>query len=164
MPNLINMDYRQARIVLEGLKLDLDINISYQYNDEYTSGMVYEQYPLENTALVEGGTVYFTYSIGKEQKYTTVPNVMTLTEVQAIARLGSYHMAYTVTYDYDETAPAGTVIYQSLDAGTPVEYYTPVELVVSKGPDPALHPEEPAGEEPENPEETLPPEDETTPG
>ena len=89
---------------------------------------------------------------------TPVPTVAGLVEAEAISALQNAGLGYAVTQTYDAAVPAGTVISQSVAAGTPVAAGTVVTLTVSLGPEPAPEPvPEPA---PEPVPEPTPPETE----
>ena len=144
MPNIVNMDYREAMTQLENLKLDLNIKVTEASSDDVKAGRVIEQYPKKDEPLVKGGTVFITYSTGPDIEMVEVPSVTGLTESKAILRLDSYNLSYKIQYVYDSSAK-GTVIFQSYEAGEEVAIHTEIVLQVSMGP------EEP--QEPDNPDE-----------
>ena len=98
MPNLANMDYREAKHLLEEYKLNLDIQMSGEPNKNVTAGHVTEQFPAADELLEKGQTVFVYYSMGPETVYVTVPQLIGLTESQAIAILDSYHISYRFEY------------------------------------------------------------------
>ena len=85
--------------------------------------------------------VYFgVSSIVNERNATQqVPNFIGYTEEQATAELeaSEFFEVGTNTYEYDEEAPEGEVIGQTPDAGSDQTKGTRVNLVVSKGEEPA---------------------------
>ena len=164
MPDLINTDHREAKIQLESLKLNLTFVIDSAPDESVTVGYVIDQRPLEGEQLFKGGTVYLTYSSGPEIVNITMPDVMGLTEAQAISRLESYDLSHEITYDNDETQN-GLVIFQSYQVGDQVPIHTKVTLIVSLGPlqvPPSENPDDgdpDTGTEGEDPEVTdTPPE------
>jgi len=154
MPNIINKDYREAKLLLDTFQLDLDIILEGEYSDDVTNGYVMEQFPDAGEELVEGGTVYITYSTGPETFYVTVPNVVNLSQSNAILRLESYDLKYEIEEVEDE-AKAGTVIFQSIEAGKEVKVKTKITLRVSTGPA-VTEPTPPPATEPTPPPATEP--------
>jgi serine/threonine-protein kinase len=167
MPSIVNMDYRKAKIMLDNLKLNLEISLESVPDEDITVGYVISQLPEEGAQLVKGGTVYITYSSGPEIKTTEVPEVVSCSESQAISRLQSRDLSYSVQY-VDDEAPKGTVIFQSIEPGKRVQIKTSVLIQVSNGPqivepdppvvepDPVTPPDEPdpVPPEPVDPEPT----------
>lgn len=133
MPNLINKDYREAKIELDAYKLDLEIHIESVPDDAVTVGYVIDQLPKEGEELVEGGSVYITYSSGPEIILVEVPELVGYTASAAILRLQSKDLTYELNY-VDDDAPKDEVIFQSYEAGEEVPIHTQVVLQVSNGP------------------------------
>lgn len=133
MPPIVNMDYREAKILLENLQLDLVIQLQDEFSDEVTSGYVMEQFPEKGAELKRGGTVYITYSTGPETLYVDVPQVVGLSEANARLRLESYDLTVKVE-EVESDAPKGEVVFQSYESGTKVTVKTTVTIRVSKGP------------------------------
>ena len=134
MPGLYNKEYREANNMLENLKLNLNINIDSAPSDEVTEGYVMEQYPAEGEVLGEGMSVYITYSSGPEITMAKVPNLIGLTEEQAILRLRSEDLTYDVEYEHDDTEE-GKVFFQDYEEGEEVEAKTKITFYVSLGPE-----------------------------
>lgn len=133
MPSILNKDYREAKLLLESFQLDLKIILQDEFNDDITSGYVIEQFPAEGEELLPGSTVYITYSTGPETIYVPVPGVTGLTQSNAILRLESYDLTYKIE-EVEDSAAAGTVIFQSIEAGEEVPVGTQITLRVSTGP------------------------------
>ncbi len=133
MPDILNMDYREAQSMLENLKMDLNIVVEAEPSEEVTPGFVIEQYPAKDSELIEGGTVYITYSTAPDIEYVSVPTVVDLTESEAILRLESYDLSYKVEH-VDSSAAKGKVVFQSYEPGASVPLHTQVVIRVSKGP------------------------------
>ena len=133
MPNIINEDYRQAKSDLEAMNLNLDIQMTPTASDTVTKGYVMDQFPAEGETLVKGETIYITYSSGPETEYVEVPYVYGYTEAQAISRLQAYELTYS-SQEVESDLPKGTVVSQSIEAGTKVPLHTEVVLQISLGP------------------------------
>jgi serine/threonine protein kinase len=149
MINITGMDYRKAKIALENLGLNLNIELIPQNDDNITDGYVINQIPEEGEPLTEGGTVYITYSTGPEEKLVQVPEVTGLSVSQAKSRLESYDLSYSIEY-VDSDADADEVIFQSYEPGEEVPLHTEVFLQVSNGPtyEPTTSPSEEPSDEP----------------
>lgn len=137
MPDVLNKDYRTAKIELENLGLDLDIQVEDEYSDEVTEGYVISQIPEKGEMLKKGSTVYITKSNGPEP--VSVPSVVGLTISQAKSKLDSAGLTYDVEY-VDDDAPEDEVIFQSINAGDKVAPKALVKLQVSNGPKPEPDP------------------------
>lgn len=135
MPRIINMDYREAQILLESYQLDLNIDVQPMASDSVTKDYVIEQVPEEGTELVEGMSIYITYSTGPEVIPVEVPNVTGDTEQIAIDKLRARGLQANVEYEYDDTVAEGRVITQDYAAGDQVEENTVVTIYVSLGPE-----------------------------
>ncbi len=158
MPDLINQDYRLARIALENLKLDLNIELVEEYNEDYTQDYIISTIPQAGEPLVEGGTVYITYSLGHFIEMTTVPLVEGRSLESATTRLEGYDLLVgEVQYEENETVPINQVISQDIMAGDEVPINTKINLVVSSGPpEPSPSPSPSEEPSPSPSEETSP--------
>jgi len=134
MPNLVNMDYREAQVQLSNMNLDLQIKLEQEYSDDITKDYVISTYPVAGEPLVRGGIVYITYSLGPEVKMTEVPDCEGLNLTAAILRLEGYKLKYEIVRENSPTVPKDVVISQDLVPGTRVEEDTVVVLMVSDGP------------------------------
>ena len=142
MPDILNMDYREAQILLESYQLNLEIHADPIADDNVTKDYVIEQVPAKDTVLVEGMSIYFTYSTGPDIDTVAVPNLSGDTEEQAIAKLEARDLAWDVKSNYDDNVEAGYVITQDYEPGTEVEVKTKITIFVSLGPDPENIPDE----------------------
>ncbi|MBQ3404467.1 MAG: PASTA domain-containing protein, partial [Oscillospiraceae bacterium] len=136
MPNFINKDYREAVTVLEGYELGLNIKLEVQPNKEVTAGYVIQQYPDADTALVQGGTIYLTYSGGPDENIVEVPALVGFSESRAIEKLQDANLSYESKYVYSSEYDEGEVIAQSHDAGSEVPIHTEITIHVSLGAEP----------------------------
>ncbi len=136
MPYLINKDYRDARTILEGLNLGLDIKEEGRSHDSYTPDYVFDQIPKEDTVLRRGDTVYIIYSTGPEIPQVPVPDLYNLTEITALDKLAAMGLTGRKVEEYNENAPKGRVFQQSMDPNTVVDQGTEIVFYISLGPDP----------------------------
>ena len=158
MPDVVNMDYRSAKIQLENMGLNLDVETTPENNPDVTKDYVIETIPKADEALNEGQTVFITYSLGPLVKMTTVPPLEGRSLTAAESSLKDYDLTLgTVTYEESEDIPENQVIYQGRVAGEEVPFNTAISLVVSKGP-----PEEPSPSPSPSDQPTTSPDDGVT--
>ena len=136
MPDVLNTDYREAKVTLKQLGLDLVFDCESVNDDNYTVGYVMEQEPEIGTALKRGQTIHLTYSKGPLSRYTKVPDVLGYSENRAITKLQNANLSYAVQYS-ESSQKEGTVIYQSVDSGKSVQEHSQITITVAKGAGPA---------------------------
>ncbi|MBR6951483.1 MAG: Stk1 family PASTA domain-containing Ser/Thr kinase [Oscillospiraceae bacterium] len=132
MPDLSNLDYREADNLIKKLNSYVTVNTRGEYSDEVEENLVISQIPEKNEPIYDGTTIYITYSLGPEQKMTAVPEVTGISMTSAIKRLQSRNLLYKVTYE-DSDQPVDQVLYQSYEAGTEVPEFTEILLSCSNG-------------------------------
>lgn len=132
VPDVVNMDYREATLALQNAGLAVEIENT--TSDTISKDFVISTSPSANEKISAGSTVYVIVSSGTETRYLSMPNLIGLTEDAARIKLEnaglSYGGAETVSSEYD----AGTVIGQSVPAFSDVEEYTKIVLQISRGP------------------------------
>lgn len=138
MPNVVGQEHRVAKINLNqlGLELNLD-NAKFEYNDaEY--GTVIRTDPAAGATLHTGDTVTLIVSKGPEPKPVAVPSFLTLPldTAQELAETLGLKVS-EVRHEYSDAAE-GTVTKQSIAATTSVETGTEIVLTVSDGADPSV--------------------------
>lgn len=154
MPSVINMDYREATNLINRLGLLVTIDTQGSYDDKVDPNLVMNQIPAANQEIRDGDTIYLTYSMGPEEKLTTVPYVTGLSMSAAISRLTENKLQYKVTYEASDR-PVDEVIYQNLEAGEEVPENSVVVISCSDGSKiPAPEPETQPAPEPEAQPET----------
>ena len=111
-----------------------------QYHPTIPAGHVSSQEPAAGTQTVEHMPVDLIISKGPQP--IPVPDVVGQTQWAAAAAIVDAGVTVgTVSQAYSATVPAGSVISQTPPAGTEVPPGTPVDLVVSKGVQPAVMPD-----------------------
>lgn len=142
MPDLQNIDWREAKIELDELGLNLEYVFDSVNDNDITKSYVISTIPEAGDPLIEGGTVYITYSDGPEVIMVFVPNLIGLTFSQAKLALEARDLVYNESpeYAYSDTVPSGQVMYQATDAGTEVAIHTKIIFQVSMGPEPTPTP------------------------
>jgi serine/threonine-protein kinase len=132
-PTLAGKTVDEARTLLkaEGLAAE----VSDRYDDSVPAGVVLESDPAGGDRVHKGGTVDVFVSAGPES--VPVPQLVGLPLEQAKQALADAGLtAGAVTEEFSEDVPAGSVVDQSVPAEQPQKRSVPVDLVVSKGPQP----------------------------
>lgn len=149
LPDLVGLDVDVAKERL--MALDLEVRINEVESDEVDEGDVISQRPKANSQVAAGSTVTLTVSKGKAIKTVKVPNLRELTLEQAEESLSNVNLSLgKVDEAFDQTVADGNVISQSISPNSPVDEWTTVDVVLSKGPE-----EIPVEPTPEVPEENV---------
>jgi eukaryotic-like serine/threonine-protein kinase len=137
VPNLLGKTFEEARQAAFEVGLSVD-----QAGFEQSSaqvGTVTRQEPPEGTLVDTGSTVSLTIAIS--QQLTTVPDLRLKTESEALNLIAQAGLAIgTRTEAFDSVVPAGSIVSQAPTQGQAVAPQTPVDYVVSKGPEPSPTP------------------------
>ena len=144
MPNLADMEYRQAYIELDrvGIKTG-DITATYENDKEVAKDHVISFTPLVDTPVAPGTKVQLVISLGPKTEQVAVPSLSERTLEQATSDLNTMNLTVGKTDEvYSDTVEAGKVVGQYPAAYTQVDAGTKVNLQISKGPDPASAPKE----------------------
>lgn len=136
MPDLTNVDYRQAQIDLNNLNMKLNIVKTEVASEEVTEGYVVRSSPQAGRVLTEGSTVTLYVSTGPSVTTTSVPDLFGTYETKAKQKLEAADLTYETKYVFSDTAASGIVIGQDIRSGTEVPIRTTVVLTISKGKDP----------------------------
>jgi serine/threonine-protein kinase len=108
-------------------------------------GYIITTYPSQGTVINNGDTVTLVVSKGVEMKYSNMIDVkgQALAEAKRML-LNANFIVGEVRREYHESIPEGYIISQSIEPNTSTaQKYTPVDLVVSMGPDPYAIPVSP---------------------
>jgi serine/threonine-protein kinase len=137
LPSFIGSAYTDA--YTKAAQLGIVLTPTYVKQNNAADGTVVGQDPPAGTSVVQGSTVTVNVVSGKD--LVTVPSIIGLTEADAIRALVSANLQLgTRSLDFDPTVPAGSIISQSLPVGLSVPTDTPVDYVVSQGPQPTPSP------------------------
>lgn len=127
-------DSREAEIELR--KAGFGVEVRRQNHDTIPDGRVIGTYPIAGVTVDIGEVIILYVSTGEDVKYSYMPECTGKTEEEAYARLLSANIGIGVVTYAKSTKPAGTVLYQSVDAGERVPVpLTKVDFVISGGPD-----------------------------
>ena len=130
MKDLVGMEYRQARVLLTDMGLDLKITTETVSSDKYGADAVIETVPAADEPLVAGQTVILRVSTGPET--VTVPTFTGQDIANAVQNAQDLGLTVgEITYDTFSFAPQGQVIEQSIKRTDEVPGGTKISFTVS---------------------------------
>ena len=130
MKDLVGMEYRQARVLLTDMGLDLKITTETVSSDKYGADAVIETVPVADEPLVAGQTVILRVSTGPET--VTVPTFTGQDIANAVQNAQDLGLTVgEITYDTFSFAPQGQVIDQSIKPANEVPGGTKISFTVS---------------------------------
>ena len=130
MKDLVGMEYRQARVLLTDMGLDLKITTETVSSDKYGADAVIETVPAADEPLVAGQTVILRVSTGPET--VTVPTFTGQDIANAVQNAQDLGLTVgEITYDTFSFAPQGQVIEQSIKPTSEVPGGTKINFTVS---------------------------------
>jgi serine/threonine-protein kinase len=138
VPVVVGLTSDQARLTLEGVGLVMVVSGTVP-DVTLVPGTVALQDPAANTPVVTGSTVNVSVATGPTT--VIVPDLRFSTEVEAVTILVQMKLVAGVkTEAFDPAVPAGQIIKSSPSTGQSVAEGTPIDYVVSKGPEPTPSP------------------------
>ena len=134
IPSVTGKSQAEATSILE--KEGFVVTVTQSYNASVQSGYVISQTPEAESSAPKGATITLTVSQGEENNKVSVPNVVGLEEMDAMASLTESGLTVgNVTQVTNEDASLqDKVCYQSNSVGTYVEKGTAVDIRISTGP------------------------------
>ena len=130
MKDLVGMEYRQARVLLTDMGLDLKITTETVSSDKYGADAVIETVPAVDEPLVAGQTVILRVSTGPET--VTVPTFTGQDIANAVQNAQDLGLTVgEITYDTFSFAPQGQVIEQSIKPTNEVPGGAKISFTVS---------------------------------
>lgn len=135
MPDLYNRSEADGLALLQqsGLKAGQRTE---QPDGTVAAGNIVGQGVPAGTSVETGTEISYIVSTGNSTSTTVVPNLLGEEEERAASLLDVNKLKLgTVTQEFDNSAPVGTVIWQSEAAGSTVAEGTAVNVIVSKGKD-----------------------------
>src|ERR1700730_1556526 len=132
VPNVLGLTQDAATTAITAAKLTVG-TITPQTRNTPAAGNVISQDPASGSSVAEGAPINLVISSGPQM--VTVPNVEGLTQAAATTAItGAKLMVGTVTQQSSNTVATGKVISQDLASGSSVAQGSPVNLVISSGP------------------------------
>lgn len=129
MPATVGQDVREAERILRELGFSVR---RIERKSAYPEGAVLESEPRAGELLPEGATVTLTVSTGAPSAFSIVPDVVGLGRSEALVQLWLNEISLEQMIEIDADLPAGTVVAQSLVAGTRVAASSKITLYVSR--------------------------------
>ena len=144
MPNLDGKDYSSASGELRELGLKPVAPPEYKYDDTIEEGYIISYTPLKGVELTPGTEVHMVVSKGPEEEEIPMPDLAGMTEAMARSTLDMYELtAGRFEPQYDDTVEEGKVVSQYPLKDTKVKKGATVNVIISKGPDPATQTPDP---------------------
>ena len=131
LPNVEGLTQDAATTVITAAKLMVG-TVTQQSSNTVAAGNVIGQDPANGSSAAQGSPVNLVISSGPQ--IVTVPNVEGLTDAATTAIVGAKLTVGTVTQQSSNTVAAGNVISQDPASGNSVAQGSPVNLVISSGP------------------------------
>ena len=132
VPNVEGLTQDAATTAITGAKLTVGTVIQ-QSSNTVATGKVISQDPASGSSSAQGSQVKLVISSGPQM--VTVPNVEGLTQDAATAAItGAKLIVGTITQQAGDTVATGKVISQDPASGSSVAQGSPVNLVISSGP------------------------------
>lgn len=131
MIDVVGKNIDEVKVAL--LNLGLTPEIEYIESSEYAQGIVISSDIQKGTMVSLGSNVVITVSAGSEG--IEVPDVVGLSEAEAVATLGKKGFVVSKTEGNDEYIKAGDIMSQSPKAGTKAPSASTVTITISLGQD-----------------------------
>ncbi|MDE5831341.1 MAG: PASTA domain-containing protein [Clostridia bacterium] len=129
VPKVVGMEEDKAKEALK--KEDLEVVVVEEFNKKVEAGFVISQDIEENKEIPAGQAVTITVSKGIEE--VAVPNVVGKTQEDAVKELTEAGFTITATLTEQDLAKEdGTILKQSLDAGSTVEKGANITITVNQ--------------------------------
>lgn len=155
VPDLVNMDYREAELALD--ELEIIHTVQYKESESVPEDIVMKVTPSEGTKVRSNSDlVTLIVSSGVPKEEVEVPDVVGEMREDAEKIIEKAKLTYSIK-KVNSTKPEGTVIKQSKDAGEMVAEKTNIVLSISTGTMGGEEPEETDGgnEKIDKPEKTT---------
>lgn len=132
VPNITGLTLSKADPIIRDAKLRV-AEVRDVYNETIPKGRIISQLPFAGSEVREGRRLYITVSRGIEK--VLVPYLIGKTDRDALLNLLSIGLQVGETvFQEDEAKPYGTVLKQSIPAGSKIPYGKSISLIVSQGP------------------------------
>ena len=136
VPDFVGRTLDEARTAADTLGLQL---VTTTQQSDRPVGTILDQQPPANTKVDKGSQVTVTVATGAET--VQVPDLRLRPEPEALAAIFQAGLTNgSRTEAFDPIVPSGSVVSQDPQAGSQVARGTPVNYVVSKGPEPTPSP------------------------
>ncbi len=133
MKDVVNMESRTAKLLIDAMGLELDVEYTYASSDSITAGNVISSDPAEGVPLTRGETVTLTVSNGPEVKPVAMPSLYGMTLQRANELLVSLNLLVGNVTEVDSDEAAGIVVDQSVPSAIETTEGSAIDLQVSNG-------------------------------
>lgn len=132
VPDVVNEEDATALTTLQ--KLGLKCSVEEAPSSSIAKGFIISTEPAEGETVTKGSPIKVVVSTGPELEKTSVPQLKGLSKDAAIAKMEASGLTVGDIVPVESDLDAGTVIWQSVDAGTEVDEQTQISINVSSGP------------------------------
>ncbi|MDO5547244.1 MAG: Stk1 family PASTA domain-containing Ser/Thr kinase [Eubacteriales bacterium] len=144
IPSVSGDSYDDAASALKAL--GLKVSREEENSDSVEKDHVISSSPSSGEEVKKGSTVVLTVSTGPKEEKVSVPSLSGMTQNQAAAALKKVGLSLGSVSQEESDEPTGTVIGQSVSAGSEVNKGSSVDITLAAEP-PEYEPEEPVEEE-----------------
>lgn len=134
IPNIKNLSVIEATKKMEDLGLKVKIKKT-TFSLKVKKDYIINQYIKEGQKVDRGSEIEVEVSKGAER--TKVPNVKNMSEDDAINKLKSSKLKYSIQREYSDSISKGKVISQSVSSGKEVNIETQITITISRGKKPS---------------------------
>lgn len=131
VPDIVNKEFNEAIQLVK--KAGFNYEISEAPSQSITKDYVIYSSPAAGEYANAGSIVTITVSTGPEEELTDVPKLVGLSKTAAIDKIESSKLSVGSIETVDSEYEAGTVIWQSLEAGKSVTAHTKISIQISSG-------------------------------
>lgn len=131
LPNIIGLSARDVTLELQNA--GLNVFVSEVYSDTVKAGKIISSSHTVGSQLKKNDTVYITVSLGERVRYTSVPNLIGISESAAISLLKEKELSVGKIIYKTSSLPLGTVIEQSISEKSSVRSESKIDLIISSG-------------------------------
>lgn len=136
VPDLVGMSKDDAEKSLEKVGLNIG-KVTFKYSEKVEDGYIIDQDPQPGIQLDISSYVNIVVSTTEDESSennTIVPDLYNLNGGDAVKTIEGANLTVgSINYEYSDTIEQGNVISQSIVAGTPVEEWTTINIVISNG-------------------------------
>ncbi len=137
VPSVLGVSLAEASSTLK--KQGFKVTTVEAYSTEVSKNNIISQSPEADTKVARGTEITLTVSLGEEEVFDKMPNVVGMTVDQARSTLVEHgYSVNSVVSTYSNEYPDGVICHQSYLPDTDVKKGTGVDLQQSIGPDPTI--------------------------
>lgn len=134
MPDVENMDYRQAEIKLN--EAEILYSVEFENHDSIPEDTVIKTNPSPSKKIKVGvDRVIIVVSAGTEASHPVVPSVIGMDQNEAERKLASVNLIVKTEFEKSDDKSKGKVIEQSIDSGLRVAEKSTITITIGAGSD-----------------------------